>query len=169
MKLIIAVLLAAVVVMAAFLSSQSARTRELERAIQQLNSKLVERTTSASLELQGKCSEQARKAFADLGHTKNQLAGYENHYNSQMNKCFIHVQNTDTKMSPGTIWRYRNVFDAFEGKEYGTYAWRTEKAKKYWEVPAVECEVTLPSGEKKLCHSDGEFTDLVKVYMEGGR
>jgi hypothetical protein len=26
--------------------------------------------------------------------------------------------------------------------------------------------VTLPSGEKKLCHSSDEFDELIKVYME---
>jgi hypothetical protein len=169
MKLTFALLFVALIVMGAFLRSQSARIGELERAIQQLNSRLDEKTATVSLEFQTKCSEQARKVFADLGYNKNQLAGYENHYNSQMNKCFIQVQNMDTKTSPGTIGTYRNVFDAFEGKEYGAYAWYTKKGKQYWEVPPFQCEVTLPSGEKKSCHSDGEFTELVKVYMEGGR
>ena len=30
------------------------------------------------------------------------------------------------------------------------------------------CRVTLPSGEDKPCKSDGEFTELIKPYMEGG-
>ena len=169
MKLTVAVLAVAVVAMAALFGSQSASIRALEQAVQKLNVKVAEKTTTAGLELQAKCSEQARKAFADLGYTKNQIVGYENHYSSQVNKCFIHVQNTDTKVEPGTIWTYRNVFDAFEGKGYGTYAWHTEKDKKYWEVPPFQCEVTLMSGEKKLCQSDAEFTELVKIYMEGGR
>lgn len=47
------------------------------------------------------------------------------------------------------LWKYRNVFDAFEGKEYGAFAWHPEEDKKYWQVPRFECEVTLLSGEKK--------------------
>lgn len=169
MKVTVAVLVVAVVAMAVLFRSQSASIRALEQAIQKLNVNAPEKATTAGLELQAKCSEQARKAFADLGYPKNQMASYENHYSPQMNKCFIHAQNTDTKIDPETIWTYRSVFDAFEGKDYGTYAWHTEKDKKYWEVPPFQCEVTLPSGEKKLCHSDVEFTELVKIYMEGGR
>jgi hypothetical protein len=58
------------------------------------------------------------------------------------------------------------VSDAFEGKSYAEYAWKSEKGKKYWEVKPFVCKVTLPSGEKKDCASSDEFDDLVKVYME---
>ena len=167
MKLTVAALVMAVVAMAIWVWSQAASMRQLERTVQQLSMKPSASVTGAGLELQAKCSEQASKVFADMGYAKNPLAGYENHYSSAINKCFIHIQNTDSKVDPGTIWTYRNVFDAFEGKAYGTFAWHTEKGKKYWEVPPFQCEVTLMSAEKKLCQSSDEFTELVKVYMEG--
>ena len=122
--------------------------------------------TRATLDKQAMCSAQATKAFADMGYPKDAIAGYQNHYNARLNKCFIEVSNTDPKVSPGTIWTYRFVFDAFEGKQYGTYSWHTEKDKKYWEVKPFECEVVLPSGEKQFCNSDDEFTQLIRVYME---
>src|SRR6266851_3062813 len=56
--------------------------------------------------------------------------------------------------------------DGFEGKVYGSYMWRADKVKKYWEVPPIQCTVTLPSGEEKTCHSSDEFDSLVKEYME---
>ena len=122
-------------------------------------------STSKLLDLQAKCSEQARKAFADLGYSKNDVASYENHYNAKLDKCFIHVRH-DAR-TPGTIWTNRDLFDAFEGKVYGTYMLHTNKVKKYWEVSELKCKVTLPSREKKDCRSEDEFTELAKVYMEG--
>ena len=121
MKISVAALAVAVATMAIWVWSQAAAMREIQRTVQQLSAKPSTKVTGASLELQANCSEQARKVFADMGHARNPLAGYENHYNPDMNKCFIHIQNTDTKVDPGTIWTYRNVFDAFEGKEYGTF------------------------------------------------
>jgi hypothetical protein len=122
------------------------------------------RAKSASLELQAKCAEQARKAFAESGFKPTDGAIFENHYSAKLNKCFVHVQNTAATST--TTWTYRNVYDAFEGKAYGAYAWHTVGEKKYWEVPPVTCEVISPTGDKQLCHSDEEFTTLVKVYMD---
>jgi|SRR5271167_1851800 len=95
---------------------------------------------------------------------KGKVADYESHYSAKVDKCFIHIQDTS-----GTEprWTSQTVFDAFEGKGYGVYVWHNDRAKKYWEVPPVECEVTQPSGDKRACHSDDEFTEMVKLYMEG--
>lgn len=56
--------------------------------------------------------------------------------------------------------------DAFEGKVYANYIWRSDKRKKYWEVTPFDCKVMLLSGEERLCHSSDEFDALVKQYME---
>ena len=40
------------------------------------------------------------------------------------------------------------------------------EGKKYWEVPPLQCQVVLPSGEEQRCKSDDEFKDLIKLYME---
>jgi len=94
------------------------------------------------------------------------MAGYESHYNVRLNKCFLQISTTDTQISPGTIWTYRFLQDAFEGKQYATYAWHTEKGKTYWEVAPFQCEVLLPSGDRRFCKSDDEFTLLIRMYME---
>ncbi len=83
-----------------------------------------------------------------------------------MNKCFIEVESNDWKTAPGTVFTSRVVSDAFEGKVYAHYLWRSDKVKKYWEVPPLQCAVTLPSGEEKNCHSSDEFDALVKEYLE---
>ncbi|HVO11065.1 MAG TPA: hypothetical protein VMX54_10040 [Vicinamibacteria bacterium] len=163
----LAVTLAAVAALGRWQSMQSGRIAALERSVAVLSGKLEEGRNKTSLELQAKCAEQARKTFQQEGYDKRQMADYTNHYSSPISRCFVEIRNT--RVYGDTTWTYRYVVDAFEGKEYGTYMWHTEKGKKYWEVPPFQCEATLPSGEKKQCHSDDEFTELVKPYMEGGR
>jgi len=139
---------------------------QLERENQDLRAKLDSVTRAKSLDLQEKCAKQARDEFKFQGRDKEQLAGYTSHYVAQLNKCFIAIQNTDTKTAPGQIITTKSVFDAFEGKQYADYFWETEKGKKYWEVKPFVCEVSLQSGEEKVCTSEQEFTELIKPYME---
>ncbi len=100
-----------------------------------------------------------------MGYKPKHLAGYENHYNTKLNECFIMVQNTDATYAP-TIWTHKSLFDAYEGKTYGEYSWHTVKNKKYWEVPPFMCRVVSPSGADQFCKSDDEFQELIKIYME---
>ncbi len=121
---------------------------------------------TASLDLQEKCAKQAQQAFKRDGFEKEQLASFSNHYSEKLNKCFVRYDTTDASSTPGIMFVNKVVSDAFEGKVYGEYMWRSDKVKKYWEVPPVQCTVTLPSGEEKTCHSPDEFDTLVKQYME---
>ena len=118
----------------------------------------------ASLEVQAKCFEQARKFFAQSGFKANAGDDLVNHFATKLNRCFIQVVQTIPQGA--TIWNYRYVFDAFEGRTYASYGWHSDPTKKYWEVAPVLCEVYSPSGEKATCHSDDEFTQLTRVYME---
>lgn len=125
-----------------------------------------ERIASASFERQQKCSAQARKEFMQSGFKDNDpLASYQNHYNVKLNKCFAAF--TSTAIVGRTVTTVRTVFDAFEGKDYGSYISHNPGDKKYWEVVPSKCEVIQPSGVAQACHSDDEFSVLAKVYMEG--
>jgi hypothetical protein len=162
----IVLLIVSVGVLSLLLYSQNAALREQRRHVQELNAKLDSMSKTASLDLQEKCAKQAREAFRFHGLEKEQMADFANHYNQKLNKCFVEVRNTDAKLMPGEIWTFRIISDAFEGKVYAEYHWRTHKGKKYWEVPPVVCKVTLVSGEERICHSSDEFDALVKQYME---
>ncbi len=142
---------------------QGAALRQQRQQVQQLNEKL---SKTAELELQEKCAKQAREEFKLYGWDKHEMAVVSNHYNTRLNRCFMQIQDTDAKTVRGTIVTSRTVSDAFEGKIYASYIWSTQKNKKYWEVPPLECKVTLLSGEEKLCHSSDEFDELLKQYME---
>lgn len=118
------------------------------------------------LELQEQCAKQAREEFKQAGWDKD-WAGFTNHYNEKLNRCFMLVEITDaSKSTLGMIWRYKTLTDAFEGKTIGLFVWHTEKGKKYWEVPPFQCELTPPAGERVFCKSEEEFDEFVKTYME---
>ena len=86
------------------------------------------------------------------------------HFATKLNGCFIEVAQIQS--SGARISTYRFVFDAFAGRTYATYGWRSDSNKKYWEVAPKVCEVYSPSGEKATCHSDDEFTQLTRVNVE---
>lgn len=159
MKVIIACLLVAVIGLALLMRSQSASIRDLERQVHELNARLLERSRTANLDSQAKCSEQARQVFAQRegDYKKIGPAWYENHYNPKLNRCFIHVRGMRVGSSRDLSFQY--VFDAFEGREYGEYAQRADE-------PPWQCSVTLLSGEKKDCRNLREFSQLVRAYME---
>lgn len=120
----------------------------------------------ASLDLQEKCAKQARVAFNNMSFRYRDLASYTNHYNVKLNRCFIETEQEGVPQGNDTAWTYKFLSDANEGKIFGSYVWHTDKIKKYWEVTPVQCEVTMLSGEQKVCKSSDEFDDLIKVYMQ---
>ena len=168
MKAIVIALLCVAVGLGVLLFRQSTTVAFQEAQLAAIGaevSALKQQTKSVSLDLQIKCSEQAHKAFIQCGFKANDMAGYQNHYNIQLKQCLIETQSTTTQGK--TVWHYRNLHDAIEGKLYGTYIWHTDAVKKYWEVPPFMCEVESPQGEKQQCHSEEEFEKLIQVYMAG--
>ncbi|MGB7848670.1 MAG: hypothetical protein WBL63_23865 [Candidatus Acidiferrum sp.] len=158
------VLLVAVLTFLAYLQ-QSALHDQQDRIVDLQRQIAANFASTIPLEHQEKCAEQAKKFFNELGYRPKNMAAYENHLNVELNKCFVVVDLTDTTHSP-TIWTDRNLFDAYEGKIYGQYAWHTDPSRKHREVAPVWCMVVLPSGEERMCKSDEEFEELIKVYME---
>jgi len=146
--------------------SQGVALKNNQQQIRELAAKLESKSKSDNLELQEKCARQAAAIFKADGWEKEQMAGFENHYNEKMNRCFILEENTDAKTTPGRVSNSRTLLDAFERKTLASYFWMSEKNKQFWEVPPFQCEVTIPSGEKTVCKSSDEFYELVKVYMQ---
>jgi hypothetical protein len=144
----------------------SERVAQLEKQNRDLSAKLELLSKGKTLDLQEQCARQARQEFKFLKWDGEPFASYTNHYNGHLNKCFIEIQNTDTKAARPDIFISKTLSDAFEGKGYGEYNWKSAKGKKYWEVPPFLCKVTVESGDEKICHSSEEFDGLIKPYME---
>lgn len=168
MKIIAIVLLCVAIGFGVLLFRQSATNASQESQLNTIEAELSalkrqSKLVSLSLDLQIKCSEQAKKAFVQSGLKANDLAAFQSHYNATLKKCFIDTSNTSVYGK--TTWNYRNIYDAIEGKEYGIYIWHTDPIKKYWEVPPIKCEVESLQGEQQYCNSEKEFSKLVNIYM----
>jgi hypothetical protein len=143
-----------------------AQSAVLDAQAKQIAQLVADRQTGRvpSLDAQERCSKQALATFKEFGWEKNPSAAYGNHFNVNLGRCFMEIESMTTTGS--TPWTNKVLLDAFEGRVIGSYAWRADPVKKYWEVPPVQCEVDSPAGEKETCKSDDEFGRLVRVYME---
>lgn len=98
--------------------------------------------------------------------TGQMMAGYTNHYNSKLNKCFylLRVTHFTSKRSDGgeaTINATMLLADINEGKEYGNYFGAQTSASQPKEGYPPTCNVA-----GKLCSTAQEWEALVKPYME---
>ncbi len=98
-------------------------------------------------------------SFSDANHAR-----FTNHYNVKLDRCLIETFTLQLEVNSSIFTK--DVSDAFEGKEFASYAWISRAGKKYWEVPPTMCLVTMPSGEEKNCSSEDEFDKLIQIYME---
>jgi hypothetical protein len=165
-NVVVFLLVAAVGALGAWGYFQQDTIRQQQRAMTQLTAQLQTASKATALDLQEKCARQAHEIFKSSGWERQPLAGFGNHYNAAMNKCFMVIENTSQDTSnPGVITTNKILLDAFEGSTYGEYMWSSEKDKKYWEVKPFLCDVQLASGEKKACQSQDEFDEMLKNYM----
>jgi hypothetical protein len=123
-----------------------------ERQIRNLN----EKANAKGLELQEKCAKQAGLAFKQNGYGKDEMDGYENHYNEKLNKCMVTISTGNPIDSEKFFSNY--LIDAFENKTLGQLVYKG--------LQPFQCEITLPSGERKFCKSSDEFHELEKIYLQ---
>ena len=147
---------------------QSNIIREQQKMIEALRSPVNAPAppSTPDIALQEKCAKQAEQAFKQQAFQRKDSATFTNHYNQKLNKCFVEMYWED--VVGDTIWRYKVLSDAYEGKTYGEYSWHTEKDKKYWEVPPFTCFM-YPDGKEvslQTCDSEAQFDDFVRQYME---
>lgn len=131
-KVLMALLVVVVAAIVWQVYSQKATVADLQKRLDAMHTKLEAQPYNASIDLQEKCAKQAREQYRQSGLEKEAAAGFSNHYNEKFNKCFMVIENTDAKTTPGTIWTHKTLIDAFEGKVFATYAWHTVKDKKHW-------------------------------------
>jgi hypothetical protein len=165
-KILIVLLASAVGVLAWQSHLQDVALAEQTKHIQELSLSLAAQSKTNSLEQQEKCAVQAERAFKAAGYTPTDHAGYENHYNKALNKCFVVMQSLDIRSTPGSIFTSKTLGDAFEGKEYGAFALQRKKGEQDRQGDLVQCYVTQISGEEKQCNSRGEFDTLADAYMK---
>ena len=160
-RTIILILAAAAIGLAILASKQAATIKVQQGQLAAAN----DRSKAESLGLQAQCAKQAKAAWDSAGFTDRDFASYQNHYNTRLNKCIVHLENRMVTAKGNTD--NRTIFDAFENRDYGSYIWQSAENKGFNEVPPFICFVLSASGEKQKCNSSDEFDQLIKPYMEG--
>lgn len=135
---------------------------EQNKKIEELNKKIE----NNSLDLQEKCSKHAddyatSTTYSDYGDFGEQILpiSYESHFNSKLNRCFIHI-TTKFRADDGTTKEVGVLSDAIEGKTYATYI--KYPVSNY--PKDTICTIYFP--EFGFCNSVYEFNNLIKSYME---
>ena len=109
-------------------------------------------------ELQERCGKRADEVFRreyGNGIGNDQMAGYTNHYNEKLNKCFVLVTVSIYKPD---ISNTMVLFDINENKEYGSIVTIITHAK---DAPLTYCKVL-----ERVCHSQKEWETLTRPFME---
>ena len=138
----------------------------LEKQNSELEAKLDSLSKAASLDVQAKCAQQARVVFNESGLSpkKDALAGYTDHYNQGLNKCFVKLNSMEATGKAAIT--YMLVQDAFEGKQYAEYYGSHMPGRPTDDATPNVCTITQQGGEEKECHSSKEFEESIRVYME---
>ncbi|MGO9139349.1 MAG: hypothetical protein ACLP9S_06370 [Syntrophales bacterium] len=123
---------------------------------------LVAKLDKCNLESQEKCAQGAKQAFHNTYYDKEKItsAGYVNHYNKKLNKCFIEITAINLSKN-GDYSTSKNLFDVFEGKEYATLSISVPQGKRYSEVKPTTCKML-----DNTCTTEEEYKTFVKPYME---
>lgn len=160
MRYIILLLLAATVGLGVLSSQQAATIKEQQGQL----AAATDRRKAESLAQQVQCAKQAKAVYSDLGYKPQDRASYQNHFSSRLNKCLIYVESRTS--DDHAVWDVRNIYDAIENKELGTFMWRSLHATLP-SIPPTICQVISEKGVAQHCNSGDEFEEMAKLYMEG--
>lgn len=144
------------------LACDADKIAQLEKENKELQAKLGSLSQRSLLDLQEKCATQARIEYNYEGWSKKPLVSYFNHYNRELNKCFIAVYANGDKLIRGELYIGIYVSDAFEGKNFGEFYGVVGKPER----SPVSCMTLSPTGEETFCHSKDEFDVAIKRFME---
>ena len=110
--------------------------------------------------------QQCAKSAADFfnGSTwadSNVSAGYDNHFNHKLNKCFIFAKTTSNL--GGNLFLYRVLMDVNGGTSsaLGEYNKQLQGGVPEYMIKPFVCRML-----DKYCKTDEEFDAFVKSYME---
>jgi hypothetical protein len=145
------------------------RIAELEKQVKELKEQSHQQQKSAGLDSQQQCSEGAHKTYISQGWDKPEKGAfnsYTNHFNENLNRCFIEINSSQVMPSEGRIFSSRQLSDAFEGKMYSEIYINKLKTDLPGSLPVFKCDLTSLTGESKSCSSVAEYEHFIKQYME---
>jgi hypothetical protein len=117
---------------------------------------------AARWEREQQCSRSAADFFnGSTWPNSNVSAGYDNHFNHRLNKCFIFVKTANSQ--GGSLFLYRVLMDVNAGTNsaLGEYDKEVPAGVAEYMVKPFVCRML-----DKYCKTDEEFDAFVKSYME---
>ncbi len=115
-----------------------------------------------SLQEQAICAAQAEKAYQQYNNAgslpgfKLETGGYESHYNTKLNKCFI--LTSQIVEYNGQTMMTEQLSDAFERHVFANYSFNLKNN-------IMDCRLT-PTLDKTVTCSHAEFEAFAAKYME---
>lgn len=148
---------------------------DLHRQNEKLKAALDSNTAKEIADARVACSARSAAVFAGMGYTDKGDGGktgadsqtYTNHYNPVLKRCIMEVTVTTIMTGMGTATESiaRNIFDADERTDFGTYVWISSPTKKYYEQPPFECSMSPPGKSTATCRSHDEWERYVHSLM----
>jgi hypothetical protein len=114
-------------------------------------------STKEQYDLQERCGKQAAELF-NKDHGEAPGASFENHYSIALNKCFIVEQFLVVNGSSPSGYVIEFASDINDHKAFASFSGRFGFGNS--DTPTV-CQVN-----EKSCHSEAEWRELLKPYME---
>lgn len=160
----VAVAILLIVVLAVVDVTDKRRIANLQGQVADLTERVKAFDALPTIEQQTTCDKEAKAFFNEADYKGFLRAEYYSHYNVAMKKCFVNIRTSES--ISGEVWTTNELYDAIEHKNYALYRWHSDKVKKYWEMPPVECNVETSKDGPKTCNSDVEFVQLAREYMD---
>ena len=142
---------------------------------QQLQENLVKQQKSQSvtseIDSQQKCADRSAWFWKDEGYDKpsqpNEVDSYTNHWNQNLNKCFILITQSWTTDNTASVQIVSNeLVDAFEGKSYGIF-WDRGEGLGWLSRTLGSCSMIKDgnTSSSQACTTKTEFDNFVSSYI----
>lgn len=145
------------------------RINKLEKENQEMKAKLEKNSAAVDLDLQAKCSKDARTWFNENWSRDKEtvLLEFSNHYNAKQNKCFVFVEyHSNAHPTNGDLssWsNYMTIYDVYENVKYAEFLQNHivhGKPDFKLEEPVLTCDMG-----GKQCTTIDEYNNFQRPYM----
>jgi hypothetical protein len=140
----------------------SPQVAQLHRENADLKTQTSQQQAASQFDLSAKCADESSNFYKDFskGITNDHLISYTDHWNRNLNKCFILI--TDWFMYSGQPESSKDLFDVLEGKSYGSFLTVRTLGQK-----PLDCEMSADgsANNTKFCASQDEFDSFANPYM----
>jgi prepilin-type N-terminal cleavage/methylation domain-containing protein len=103
------------------------------------------------------CTQQVLERSVSEKWNEIKGADYSSHYSVKLGRCFVLLKTRNATPPYATLEMLEGAPD---GKTYGMFLATPDEKE-----PEI-CKVTDSLGERKICHSEAEFNDLTKDYLQ---